>query len=72
MSTDTSASQDTTFATARAKGSNPWKPFLRVGKEALVLVIIGIVFVVPFIFIVLTAAKTRQEAALLRFSVPSV
>ena len=37
----------------------------RIGKEALVLIVIVIVFVVPFIFIVLTAAKTRQEASLL-------
>ena len=35
------------------------------------LVIIGIVFVVPFMFILLTAAKTRQEAALFEFSWPS-
>lgn len=35
------------------------------------LVIISIVFVVPFIFILLTAAKTRQEAALFEFSWPS-
>jgi len=33
-------------------------------------IIIGIVFVVPFIFIFLTAAKTRQEAALFQFSWP--
>ena len=36
-----------------------------------VLVIISIVFVVPFVFILLTAAKTRQEAALFEFSWPS-
>src|SRR5687767_2501626 len=35
------------------------------------LVIIGIVFVVPFVFIFLTAAKTRPEAALFQFSWPS-
>ena len=35
------------------------------------LVIVGIVFVVPFIFIFLTSAKTRQEAALFEFSWPS-
>ena len=35
------------------------------------LAVIGVVFVVPFLFIVLTAAKTRQEAAMLRFSWPS-
>lgn len=39
--------------------------------DAIALVIIGIVFVVPFVFILLTAAKTRQEAALFRFSWPS-
>jgi raffinose/stachyose/melibiose transport system permease protein len=35
------------------------------------LVIIGVVFIVPFIFILLTASKTRQEAGLFRFSWPS-
>jgi len=35
------------------------------------LVVIGIIFVVPFVFILLTAAKTRPEAALFRFSWPS-
>ena len=35
------------------------------------LIIIGIVFIVPFVFILLTAAKTRQEAALFQFSWPS-
>ena len=35
------------------------------------LVVIGIVFVVPFVFIFLTAAKTRPEAALFQFSWPS-
>jgi raffinose/stachyose/melibiose transport system permease protein len=35
------------------------------------LVVIGIVFVVPFVFILLTAAKTGPEAALLQFSWPT-
>jgi len=35
------------------------------------LIVIGIIFVVPFVFIFLTAAKTRQEAALFQFSAPS-
>ena len=35
------------------------------------LIIIGIIFVVPFAFILLTAAKTRAEAALFEFSWPS-
>lgn len=39
--------------------------------DALSLVIIGVVFIVPFVFILLTASKTRQEAALFRFSWPS-
>lgn len=39
--------------------------------DAATLVVIGIVFVIPFIFIFLTAAKTRQEAALFKFSWPS-
>lgn len=38
--------------------------------DVAILVTIGIVFVVPFIFILLTAAKTRQEAALFEFSWP--
>lgn len=39
--------------------------------DALSLVIFGVVFVVPFVFILLTAAKSRQEAALFEFSWPS-
>ena len=35
------------------------------------LIVIGIVFVVPFAFILTTAAKTRQEASLFQFSWPS-
>ena len=32
--------------------------------DAVSLIVIGIIFVVPFIFILLTAAKTQSEAAL--------
>jgi raffinose/stachyose/melibiose transport system permease protein len=39
--------------------------------DVLSLVVIGVVFVVPFAFIFLTAAKTRPEAALFQFSWPS-
>jgi raffinose/stachyose/melibiose transport system permease protein len=39
--------------------------------DIVALIVFGIVFVVPFIFIFLTAAKTRQEAALFKFSWPS-
>lgn len=40
-------------------------------RDGLALVIVGIVFVVPFVFILLTAAKSRAEAALFKFSWPS-
>jgi raffinose/stachyose/melibiose transport system permease protein len=39
--------------------------------DAVALIIISMVFVVPFVFILLTAAKTRAEAALFQFSWPS-
>src|SRR6185503_7305278 len=39
--------------------------------DVVALLIIGVVFVVPFVFILLTAAKTREEAALFEFSWPS-
>ena len=39
--------------------------------DAVALVVIGVVFVVPFVFIFLTAAKTQQEAALFQLSWPS-
>ena len=43
----------------------------RTSLEIISLIIFGIIFVVPFMFIFLTAAKTRQEAALFEFSWPS-
>jgi len=39
--------------------------------DAIALIVLGIVFVVPFIFIFLTAAKPQAEAALFEFSWPS-
>jgi len=39
--------------------------------DAIALVIVGILFIVPFIFIFLTASKSRQEAGLFQFSWPS-
>jgi len=47
-----------------------WKIIKGIWVDAVSLIVIGIVFVVPFIFIILTAAKTRPEAALFRFSWP--
>lgn len=48
-----------------------WKLIKRLWVDIAALVVAGIVFVVPFVFIFLTAAKTRGEAALFRFSWPS-
>jgi raffinose/stachyose/melibiose transport system permease protein len=39
--------------------------------DVVMFVIFGVVFVVPFVFILLNAAKTRQEAALLEFTWPT-
>ncbi|MHB8753088.1 MAG: carbohydrate ABC transporter permease, partial [Aggregatilineales bacterium] len=39
--------------------------------DTVALVIIGILFVVPFVFILLTAAKPGPEAGLFQFSWPS-
>ena len=38
--------------------------------DAVTLVVVGVVYVVPFIFIILTAAKTPAEAGLFEFSWP--
>jgi raffinose/stachyose/melibiose transport system permease protein len=39
--------------------------------DATALVVIGVIFVVPFIFILLTASKTSAEAGLFRFNLPA-
>ena len=44
----------------------------RIVTEVLSVLGASLVFLVPFAFIILTAAKNKQEAALLRFSLPSV
>lgn len=48
-----------------------WKTTQNFLLHMLTYVIIVIIFVVPFIFILLTASKTRQEAALFKFSLPT-
>lgn len=50
---------------------NPRKFISSIWIDVLSLVVIGTIFVVPFAFIFLTAAKTRPEAALFQFSWPS-
>ncbi len=41
------------------------------GLDAIAVVVVGIFFIVPFVFILLTASKTRQEAGLFEFTLPS-
>ncbi len=41
------------------------------GLDAVALLVVGIVFVIPFLFILLTAAKERAEAARLEFTWPT-
>ena len=50
---------------------NPRKFLASIWVDVIALIAAGIIFVVPFIFIFLTAAKTRAEAALFEFSLPS-
>lgn len=39
--------------------------------DVVVFVVVGVVFVVPFVFMVLTASKSKQEASLFEFSWPT-
>lgn len=48
-----------------------WKFLSKFWVDTVALIIIGIVFLVPFAFIILTASKTGAEAALFKFSWPS-
>lgn len=38
--------------------------------DSVVMVVFSIIFIVPFVFIVLTAAKSQSESALLEFTLP--
>ncbi|ROP48670.1 carbohydrate ABC transporter membrane protein 2 (CUT1 family) [Rathayibacter sp. PhB93] len=49
------------------RGSRTW----RYGGGILAIVLAVLVFIVPFLFIVLTAAKTQQESSLLGFTLPT-
>ncbi len=48
-----------------------WKFVASLWKDGVALIVFGIIFFIPFVFIFLMAAKTRQEAALFEFSWPS-
>jgi raffinose/stachyose/melibiose transport system permease protein len=39
--------------------------------DAIMFLVVGVLFIVPFVFIVLTASKSQSEAALFEFSLPS-
>ena len=43
----------------------------KIWVDTVALIIIGIVFLIPFAFIILTASKTPAEAGLFKFSWPS-
>ena len=47
------------------------KLFKTIWLDAVVLVVVGVLFIVPFIFIILTASKTSQESSLFQFSWPT-
>jgi raffinose/stachyose/melibiose transport system permease protein len=51
--------------------SKIWKLIRDYGVDASVLVVVGIVFIVPFAFILLIGSKSPQEAGLFQFSWPS-
>lgn len=46
------------------------KTIATIGLEVLAFIVITPIFIIPFIFMLFTASKTRQEAALLEFSLP--
>ncbi len=46
------------------------KFFKTIWLDAITLIVVGILFVVPFAFIILTASKTSKEASLFEFSWP--
>src|ERR671925_1688900 len=48
-----------------------WRSISRVLADVVFLIVIGILYVVPFIFIFLTAAKPQAEAGLFQFTWPS-
>ncbi len=47
------------------------KFFKNIWLDAITLVVVSILFIVPFVFIILTAAKTSKEASLFEFSWPA-
>ncbi len=48
-----------------------WKIIKDYWADAITLVVVGVIFIVPFVFILLTASKSRQEAGLFAFTWPN-
>jgi len=72
MSVKSIASDRDAKAVDQSSGVTRVRKFIAgVWVDAAAFVVFGIFFVVPFIFIFLTAAKTRAEASLFEFSWPS-
>jgi raffinose/stachyose/melibiose transport system permease protein len=55
-------------SSSTATGTPRWR---RYGLSGAAAVVLGVVFLVPFAFVVLTAVKSRQEASLLQLSWPT-
>ena len=51
--------------------TNIWKRIKGYGLDAIVFVVVGVIFLVPFLFILSIASKSRQEAGLFQFTWPS-
>ena len=65
------ASQNTApYSTLHQVAMKSRKVIASIWIDVASLAVIGIIFVVPFVFILLTAAKTQQEAGLFQFSWP--
>lgn len=47
-----------------------WKFIKKYWLDALLFIVVGVLFIVPFVFIVLTGSKSPQEAGLFQFSWP--
>lgn len=51
--------------------SSIWKRVKSYGIDAIVFIVVGAIFLVPFLFILSIASKSRQEAGLFQFTWPS-
>src|SRR5689334_6737015 len=73
MTTNNPAGADTVLAASSPKTEtmSVRRIFGNIWPDAVTLAVVFVVFIVPFVFIFLTAAKTSQEAALFQFTWPT-